>query len=597
MGSLVTPSVYFIGYTTIDCDGLDAYLRDSGNEDFLESIAAARKEGLSDGEILVSFFAKLCYASLTLGKNLNVTRVRDIPDNLRACWDQGHGSVWEHVQLNFVVRNCSRVFTHEIVRHRAGTAFCLAGDAEVYCGRGKKPDGTGSWNGVKKRTIRDLYERYTHPDHRRRSRVKLMRVRCYDGAQFVMAPIKNVIKSGVKPLFEVKLSNGGSIRCSWDHRFLSRRGEDEGWFSLRHLRAGDSIATNGRRIVRPDRQALYRQYVEQDMTREQVASLYGVSEPLVGKWLRHYGIAKPGGGRFQKGLTPWNRGVTGVVTFSLSDEACRKIAAAKLGENNPNWKGGLSVREQNARRLRKNTCEECGSGDDLHVHHKDRDHWNDAPENLTTLCNSCHVKLHNEQDGNPRALVPRWREIVSVEPVGEGMTYDLEVDHPAHNFVANGFVTHNSQTSGRYVRGDEVNVVFDPILEPVRDDVRELQALIEERYAGMVRKMGLDAMKDFGRKKKITSALRRLLPNGQSNEIGFSCNLRALRHTVQLRTSRHAEWEIRDVFGQVYRMTKERYPLLYHGAREEVVDGLVEVSGMRMQPYSECSECPKKESC
>lgn len=246
-------------------EGMADYLRDSGNEDFAASIEAGRAAHLSDGEILTSFYAKLCYASLTLGHNLNVSRVRDIPDNLRATWDQGHGSVWEHASLNFVVRDCSRVFTHELVRHRAGTAF--------------------------------------------------------------------------------------------------------------------------------------------------------------------------------------------------------------------------------------------------------------------------------------------------------------------------------SQTSGRYVRGDSVDIVFDPILEPVRAEVESLQGLVEVRYAEIVRKMGLDEMKDFALKKKITSALRRVLPNGQSNEIGFSVNLRALRHVVQMRTSRHAEWEIRDVFGQVYRLTRERYPLLFHGAVETMVDGLVEVSGMRMQPY------------
>jgi thymidylate synthase (FAD) len=265
MGKLVRPSVYHIGYTCIDMPGLVDYLKDSGNEDFLDSLSQAKETGLSDGEILCSFYAKLCYASLTLGKNANVNRIRDIPDNLVACFDIGHGSVFEHASLNFVVRNCSRVFTHEIVRHRAGTAF--------------------------------------------------------------------------------------------------------------------------------------------------------------------------------------------------------------------------------------------------------------------------------------------------------------------------------SQTSGRYVRGDSVDIVFDPILQPVQEEVESLQGLIEVRYAEMVRKMGLNDMKDFARKKKITSALRRLLPNGQSNEIGFTVNLRSLRHIVQLRTSRHAEWEIREVFGQAYRLVQPKYPMLFHGAVEQDVEGLLEVSGMKMQPW------------
>jgi hypothetical protein len=41
------------------------------------------------------------------------------------------------------------------------------------------------------------------------------------------------------------------------------------------------------------------------------------------------------------------------------------------------------------------------------------------------------------------------------------------------------------------------------------------------------------------------------------------------------------------VFNQVYQLTKKRYPLLYHGAKEETVDGLVEVSGMKLQPYEQ----------
>jgi thymidylate synthase ThyX len=94
-------------------------------------------------------------------------------------------------------------------------------------------------------------------------------------------------------------------------------------------------------------------------------------------------------------------------------------------------------------------------------------------------------------------------------------------------------------------------------------------------------------MTDFAKKKKITSALRRLLPNGQSNEIGFSVNLRSLRHLVMVRTSRHAEWEIREVFSQIYNITKKKYPLLYYGAKEEVVDGIAEVTGLKMQPYEQ----------
>jgi thymidylate synthase (FAD) len=265
MGQFVKPQVYLIGYTGIEWQAFREYLKDSGNMNFIGSVESAIEQGLHPGEVLCSFYAKLCYASLTLGKNDNVTKIRDIPANLKSCFDSGHGSVFEHTQLNFVVRNCSRVFTHELVRHRVGTAF--------------------------------------------------------------------------------------------------------------------------------------------------------------------------------------------------------------------------------------------------------------------------------------------------------------------------------SQTSGRYVRGETIDLIFDPILEPVREEGEELLRIIEEYYRKMVAKMGLnDKSLDFNKKKKITSALRRFLPNGQSNEIGFSLNLRSLRHTMQMRTSRHSEWEIRYVYSQVYNICVNKFPSIFCDAKVEEVDGLTEVSGMKLQP-------------
>jgi thymidylate synthase (FAD) len=118
----VEPKTFLVGVTGIT-SGLEDYLNYSGNQEFLEVLEQAKSEGLSEGEILCSFYAKLCYKSLTLGKNANVTKIRDIESNLMGCFDSGHGSVFEHCLLNFITTDCSRVFTHELVRHRVGTAF------------------------------------------------------------------------------------------------------------------------------------------------------------------------------------------------------------------------------------------------------------------------------------------------------------------------------------------------------------------------------------------------------------------------------------------------------------------------------------------
>lgn len=42
-----------------------------------------------------------------------------------------------------------------------------------------------------------------------------------------------------------------------------------------------------------------------------------------------------------------------------------------------------------------NLCVACGSEGGLVVHHKDFDRTNNVPDNLETLCRSCHAKIHH----------------------------------------------------------------------------------------------------------------------------------------------------------------------------------------------------------
>jgi len=120
---MMRPRTFLVGVTQPDFVGLQAYLDHTDQSEFMFEISEYLAERPGDPLCLVSFYAKLCYKSLVEGKNANVTRVRSIEDNLIATIKSGHGSVFEHVWLNFVTTGCSRVFTHELVRHRVGTAF------------------------------------------------------------------------------------------------------------------------------------------------------------------------------------------------------------------------------------------------------------------------------------------------------------------------------------------------------------------------------------------------------------------------------------------------------------------------------------------
>ena len=51
-----------------------------------------------------------------------------------------------------------------------------------------------------------------------------------------------------------------------------------------------------------------------------------------------------------------------------------------------------------ARKHKATACALCATTVDLHVHHNDRNPANNDPANLTTLCASCHLKLHWRED-------------------------------------------------------------------------------------------------------------------------------------------------------------------------------------------------------
>jgi len=89
----------------------------------------------------------------------------------------------------------------------------------------------------------------------------------------------------------------------------------------------------------------------------------------------------------------------------ISEESRRKMSEARRGEKNSSWRGGISFEpysidwtETLRRSIRERDhyiCQLCGQtqGDiALDVHHIDYNKQNCNPNNLITLCHSCHTK-------------------------------------------------------------------------------------------------------------------------------------------------------------------------------------------------------------
>jgi thymidylate synthase (FAD) len=119
-----TPTVFLIARPAIDVEGMRGYLQDVGGASWLDRRLEEAEGEPNSGELIVEFGGRACYRSWEPGLNANVTKVRaDQREYFANILRSAHGSVLEHANYSFALRNVSRVFTHELIRHRAGSAF------------------------------------------------------------------------------------------------------------------------------------------------------------------------------------------------------------------------------------------------------------------------------------------------------------------------------------------------------------------------------------------------------------------------------------------------------------------------------------------
>ena len=119
-----TPTVFLIARPSVDLEAMRAYLEDVGGASWLDRQLEESGGAPNSAELLVEFCGRACYRSWEPGLNVNVTRVRtDRREYHENILRSAHGSVLEHANFSFALSNVSRTFTHELVRHRAGSAF------------------------------------------------------------------------------------------------------------------------------------------------------------------------------------------------------------------------------------------------------------------------------------------------------------------------------------------------------------------------------------------------------------------------------------------------------------------------------------------
>ena len=174
--------------------------------------------------------------------------------------------------------------------------------------------------------------------------------------------------------------------------------------------------SGGRRSFDPPKEVLQELY--QAISMKEISELYGCGETVVFKRLKEHGIELEQHKNHR--LKP------GRVFTEQHKQNIRKslIARVAYGEKNPNWKGGLTVKNLQARgswearEWKKNslaranhkceacgvedgkTCECCGVKIKLHVHHIKSFAKFPAirfdPTNSEVLCPKCHYGKHRD---------------------------------------------------------------------------------------------------------------------------------------------------------------------------------------------------------
>lgn len=392
---------------------------------------------------------------------------------LHYCMEHGHVSPFEMASACMEIET-TRDIGRQILRHRSFSfqEFCVSGDTMITL---ELPNGVASGKrSAYKRSIEHLFKL-------QESGGKMPScVRVFDEVSrtFVARPIKEVFQTGVKPVFKITLDNGRTITSTKEHKFLTKDGfatlEDAVGLSL----IGDRATMSKKSLFGCNGIAVYHDPVwlasakaasiEAGIGLRHIAEAANTSVHTIRKWLKRHNLQFTSK-EVASYTSSWNKGLTGYSLPRHRPETIEKMRkSARRGADSNLWRGGADRSERlkiadwcNAHRsefLREANYKcTCGSSENLEMHHIKS--VASTPElayeksNIQVLCRSCHDTVHNlsgeaktwREKSRGHTLTVHWSQVMRIEYVGEVMTYDMEVDHPSHNYVANGIITHNSQ--------------------------------------------------------------------------------------------------------------------------------------------------------
>jgi RecA/RadA recombinase len=318
---------------------------------------------------------------------------------------------------------------------------CLSGDTIVSAQRGTRP---------RKMTMQTLFNRArgNHPNRNEEAETFLL---SDVGGYVGMGRMLDIVMSGEKVLYEITNDRGHSIKASQDHKFAT----SEGWQCLSDdLRIGSAVkcwrGTRG---------------IEGGSKYKKKPRAYTDSIPY-----HPFGNQHIVAGRNYKRL------LTSRLVIEAAINSLWFWDFIRILRNEPEIAATLQYTDPG-----------------LDVHHLDNDPTNNHIDNLELIEPYEHWHLHgDEMAPNTRKL--DLSEITSIRRVGEEATFDITMEGPHHNFIANNFEVHNSTC--KTLLAIEATNSFVRKYPNATPKYREAEAAFDQAYAASI---GMPIEKiDFG---------------------------------------------------------------------------------------------------
>lgn len=310
----------------------------------------------------------------------------------------GEQAIFDHYinWLATIVQTRDRTRTAWVLH---GTEGCLAGETVIDYRRGKR-------NGGRSLTIKEAFEKWSG-----QYKLGVGRGKSWDLSHTTYAKavkdnmtvglheVYNIVEAGVKQLYKLTASNGRSIRVTDIHPFM----RPDGTFTeLKDLKPGDEIVIEGTHNTPCHRGG-----------RKPRETVYSV---------QHHPHA-------------WKQ-VVGGKDYKRIHRA-RLVVEADM--NGISYDEMLDIVRNDAERAAQL---KYLPGTDI-VHHKDEDPTNDDLDNLAVIDKLNHDTHHAKEVGLG-TITTRIVKVKSIKVDKIEMTYDMTMKAPYQNYVANGFVVHNT---------------------------------------------------------------------------------------------------------------------------------------------------------